>query len=225
MAGVARRVGQAVHHDVEQRHLLVPPRHVAPGIERELVDGGVRVAPDAVVQADDVGAALVLRRPRSVPAAVASSHRGRGSGNGRSNTSPKYRASQVALCLTSPSRFVPVTVNGRRTSYSDSPSSFQTRASRTHRKWSWRWAFATSSITAASLPPGHSTPPVRPHGGGSGARTSRARNGPNAAPGHHPRTKRSTARSSADPGATAAPDSRRRRVGQARTGVPNVMPG
>src|SRR5699024_3232906 len=52
-----------------------------------------------------------------------------GSGNGRSNTSPKYSASPAATCLTRPSRLVPVGVSGRRRSYSPRPSSFQSRAS------------------------------------------------------------------------------------------------
>jgi hypothetical protein len=43
---------------------------------------------------------------------------GSGSGNGRPKVSPKYPASTAATCLTSPSRFVPVGVIGRRMSYS-----------------------------------------------------------------------------------------------------------
>ena len=53
-----------------------------------------------------------------------------GSGHGRSNVVEKYSASTQDRCLTSPSRLVPVPVIGRRASYSDSPSSFQTMASR-----------------------------------------------------------------------------------------------
>src|SRR5580698_3907538 len=83
---------------------------------------------------------------RSVPLAASSSHRGSGSGNGRPKTSPKYLASQVAECLTKPRRLVPVAVMGRRMSYSESPSSFQTSASRIQRRSSWRYPFANSSI-------------------------------------------------------------------------------
>lgn len=32
--------------------------------------------------------------------------------NGRSNTSPRYLASQVAMCLTNPKRLVPIAVRG-----------------------------------------------------------------------------------------------------------------
>src|SRR4029434_1093305 len=59
-----------------------------------------------------------------------SSSHGSGSGNGRPNVSPKYPASTLATCLTSPSRLVPVGTIGRRASYSESPSSFHTSASR-----------------------------------------------------------------------------------------------
>jgi hypothetical protein len=41
--------------------------------------------------------------------------------------SPKYPASTPPKCLTSPSRLVPVGVNGRRMSYSESPSSSRAR--------------------------------------------------------------------------------------------------
>ncbi len=48
----------------------------------------------------------------------------------RLNTTPKYPASSPARCLTSPRRFVPVGVKGRRRSYSDRRASFQVIASR-----------------------------------------------------------------------------------------------
>jgi hypothetical protein len=41
-----------------------------------------------------------------------------------------YASSTLATCLTSPSRLVPVGVSGRRMSYSESLSSFHSRASR-----------------------------------------------------------------------------------------------
>jgi hypothetical protein len=63
-------------------------------------------------------------------ASASSSVHGSGSGNGRSNTNPKYPDSVPAVCFTRPSRLVPVGTSGRRMSYSDSPSSFQTSASR-----------------------------------------------------------------------------------------------
>jgi hypothetical protein len=48
--------------------------------------------------------------------------------------SPKYPSSTLARCLTNPSRLVPVGVSGRRMSYSESPSSFHSRASRAPRR-------------------------------------------------------------------------------------------
>ena len=49
----------------EQRHLLVPPRHVAGGIETERFDGRVAVIPHRRrYRPDDVGARLVARSPR-----------------------------------------------------------------------------------------------------------------------------------------------------------------
>jgi DNA-binding MarR family transcriptional regulator/GNAT superfamily N-acetyltransferase len=61
--------------------------------------------------------------------APSSSHGSR-SPKGRPKVSPRYPNSTLARCLTRPSRLVPVGTIGRRTSYSDSPSSFQTMASR-----------------------------------------------------------------------------------------------
>ncbi len=59
-----------------------------------------------------------------------SSDQGSGSSNGLPKVSPRYPDSTEATCLTSPSRLVPVGVIGRRMSYSPSPSSFHSRASR-----------------------------------------------------------------------------------------------
>jgi hypothetical protein len=59
-----------------------------------------------------------------------SSSQGNGTPDGRPNTSPKYPSSMLATCLTTPSRLVPVGTMGRRMSYSDSPSSFHSKASR-----------------------------------------------------------------------------------------------
>ena len=53
----------------------------------------------------------------------------------RPNTSPKYRTCVEPLCLTRPSRFVPVGVSGLRMSYSPSPSNFHTRISRASCKY------------------------------------------------------------------------------------------
>ena len=61
MPGVAGGVREAVHHDVEQRHLFVPPRDIAASVELELIDGRITVPPDATVEIDDVV-------PLSVPA-------------------------------------------------------------------------------------------------------------------------------------------------------------
>ena len=63
VSGVARGVRQAMDHHVEQRHVLLPPRHVSHRVEPEGSDRRVGVAPDPFVQADDVGAAFVLGRP------------------------------------------------------------------------------------------------------------------------------------------------------------------
>jgi hypothetical protein len=76
------------------------------------------------------------------PRAESSSHRGTGSGNGRSKTSPKYLASEIDRCLIRPRRLVPVKVSGRRMSYSESPSSFESSASRIQRRSSCRYVFA-----------------------------------------------------------------------------------
>src|SRR5690606_30271011 len=61
-------------------------------------------------------------------------------------TSPKYLASTVATCFTRPRRLVPVAVTGRRASWADSPSSFQSSASRSRRSLPCRWSFAYPSI-------------------------------------------------------------------------------
>jgi hypothetical protein len=63
-------------------------------------------------------------------ASPSSSIQGGGFSSGRSKAWPKYPASTPARCFTRPRRFVPVLTIGRRTSYSDRPSSFQTMASR-----------------------------------------------------------------------------------------------
>src|ERR1039458_6385098 len=65
--------------------------------------------------------------------------------------SPKYRASVLDKCLTSPRRFVPVDVRGRRTSYSDRPSSFQSMTSRTSRRSLWRYSLAKASSIAGAF--------------------------------------------------------------------------
>ena len=64
------------------------------------------------------------------PGPVSSRSQGIGSPDGRPNVSPKYTNSHTALCLTRPSRLVPVDTIGRRTSYSERPSSFHKRVSR-----------------------------------------------------------------------------------------------
>src|SRR6266702_7734762 len=52
---------------------------------------------------------------------------------------------------------------GRRMSYSESPSSFQSIASRIHRRSSWRYSFANSSITPqACHAPTRSTAKIEP---------------------------------------------------------------
>src|SRR6266536_4117508 len=76
-----------------------------------------------------------------------SSHGGKGSGYGRSKTSPRYRDSVCVRCLTRPRRLVPVAVRGRRMSYSDSPWSFHNITSRASRRSLCRYSFAKSSIT------------------------------------------------------------------------------
>src|SRR5579859_5330688 len=79
--------------------------------------------------------------------AASSSQRGTVSGNGRSNTSPKYLAPEYDRCLMSPRRLVPDAVSGRRMSYSERPSSFQRIESRFQCRSSCRYSFANSSIT------------------------------------------------------------------------------
>jgi len=59
---------------------------------------------------------------------------GLGRSAGRPKQSPKYPNSTEARCLTRPSRLVPVAVSGRRTSYSESPSSFHSTAWRAVRR-------------------------------------------------------------------------------------------
>ena len=71
---------------------------------------------------------------------------------GRPNTSPKYSNSTLARCLTSPSRLVPVGVTGRRTSYSDSPSSFHSTASRATCRYRRRSSFLVRVAHADSFP-------------------------------------------------------------------------
>jgi len=61
--------------------------------------------------------------------ASCSSHGSR-SPKGRPKQSPKYPSSTLATCLISPSRLVPVGTIGRRMLYSESPSSFHSKASR-----------------------------------------------------------------------------------------------
>ncbi len=61
---------------------------------------------------------------------ASSSSHGSGSPNGRPKQSPKYPSSTLATCLISPSRLVPVGTIGRRMLYSESPSSFHSKASR-----------------------------------------------------------------------------------------------
>lgn len=72
----------------------------------------------------------VAQRSESGSASLPGTQGGSGPPNGLSYVSPRYTASAPVMCLTSPSRLVPVGVIGRRMSYSDSPSSFQSRVSR-----------------------------------------------------------------------------------------------
>src|SRR4051794_9288690 len=93
-------------------------------------------------------------------------HQGGGSSskNGRPNVSPKYPSSTLATCLTSPNRFVPVGVSGRRMSYSESPSSFHNRASRASCRYRRRSAFGFGSIMPGSLAPGTDNRTPQLHG-------------------------------------------------------------
>jgi ribosomal protein S18 acetylase RimI-like enzyme len=63
MAGVPGGVGQAVNHDVEQRHLFLPPRHIAACAKVERLDGRVGVAPHPLIQTHDMGSGLSLVHP------------------------------------------------------------------------------------------------------------------------------------------------------------------
>src|SRR5687767_7995911 len=77
---------------------------------------------------------------------ASSANHGSGRGKGRPNVSPKYPASTLATCLTSPSRFVPAGPSGRRKAYAESPSSFQRRASRPCCRYRCRSAFAPGDM-------------------------------------------------------------------------------
>src|SRR5579875_974845 len=89
---------------------------------------------------------------------ASSSGQGSGSGNGRPNASPKYPRSTPARCLTIPSRLVPVGVIGRRTSYSLSPSSFHSIASRASWRYRRRTALGSLSVMTASVARGTDSP-------------------------------------------------------------------
>jgi hypothetical protein len=74
-----------------QRHLVVvaPPRDVTDRVERQRLDGGVRVRPHPLVERDEVIARLLGRGPHvgvGLRVVVEPRHR---LGNGRSNVSPK----------------------------------------------------------------------------------------------------------------------------------------
>ena len=132
VAGVPMGLGDHVHEDLVQRDLAPlprPPRHLADGIQPQRVDRGVRMRPDTWYRPTTCSrdSSVVAHMSALFGALVQPWQR---SGNGRLNVSPKYRASTLATCLTSPSRLVPVGTNGWRASYSDSPSSFHTSASR-----------------------------------------------------------------------------------------------
>ena len=125
-------LGDHVDQDLVQRHLaalLGPPRHLTERVELQRLDRRVGVRPDPVVEVDDLLPRLVGGGPHVGVRSASSSSHGSGSGNGRPNVAEVARL-DAGQCLTSPSRLVPVGTIGRRTSYSDSPSSFHSRASR-----------------------------------------------------------------------------------------------
>jgi hypothetical protein len=133
VASVPVRLGDHVHQHPQQRHLalVAPPRHLAGRIERQGADGLVGVRAGPAVKTDVLLARLC---GSSVELGV-----GVGvlfeSGRKRPAERTPERVAEVpgldtAQCLTSPSRLVPVGVSGRRMSYSASPSSFQSTASR-----------------------------------------------------------------------------------------------
>src|SRR5580698_10419291 len=84
---------------------------------------------------------------------ASSPSQGSGSPDGRPKVSPKYPSSMLATCLTSPSRLVPVGVSGRRTSYSESPSSLHSRASRPASRYPRSSAFGSGPVILAVCHP------------------------------------------------------------------------
>ena len=110
--------------------LSPPPRNVADCVQRQRLDGGIRMRPSASVEPDDLLSELISSSP----------HIGVRFGVGRE---PRQRLTRWSLedvaevsqlearyVLDQAQRFVPVGTIGRRMSNSDRPSSFQSRASR-----------------------------------------------------------------------------------------------
>jgi hypothetical protein len=121
VAGVPVRLGQHLHkHRVQGDIRPWPPRDVARCVCRQLVDGQVRMQPDASVPVDDLSTGLGVCDPHVDLLLGSLVQQGRSSANGRSKVLPKYQASTMDKCLTNPSRLVHVGVSGRRTSYEES---------------------------------------------------------------------------------------------------------
>jgi hypothetical protein len=70
VTSMAIRLGEHMHHDVEQLDLrLRPPSDVAGGIDGQLCDRGITVLPGTPVSLDDVSAGLVRPDPERISAA------------------------------------------------------------------------------------------------------------------------------------------------------------
>src|SRR3954463_1078417 len=93
-----------------------------------------------------------------------SSSQGRVIGGVRPTHEPRYPSSIPTRCLTRPSRLVPDGTSGRRTSYSERPSSALTTSSRDRRRWGWRWKLRGCAVIGGAAAGG---------GGGGGGRGER----------------------------------------------------
>ena len=154
VARVPVRLGDRVRQDVLQRHLLDTPaatmaparRRPAAGRRSPCRSGRRSAGTTRRCAARDSSAVAHM----SAFASVGSSTQGSDSSNGRPNAAPKCPHSTVARCLTRPSRFVPVGTSGRRMSYSPSPSSFPSTASRASCRYRCRSVFASGLLTPAA---------------------------------------------------------------------------
>lgn len=154
MAGMPGGLLKDVDHDVEQVDVgQRPPRHVARRVDGKLCDRRVRMLAGTLVEVDDLFAGLVRGRPQVAAVRVLPSpQRLRGGATedlteipGLTGRHMLHQAKEIGSRLR----------RGRRMSYSDRASSFQTSASRITLSRPCRKSFAKSSIMATSLPRGN----------------------------------------------------------------------